>query len=222
MDYMHLYRNWNNLLDILNEFECKPSIEDFVKYCELIKPRYYSLVNKTGENSKIILGSMSKQIDDKLILGHTTRFITNKYNLICANQSVEDDFQISYVLRKNILMKNLEFQNLICFCTGTGIAPMISLYNNRKQGQNFHLVYGFRNDEDDISKYFDLNCEIKKVKSSEGKYVTEYIDILDKYKDNGIVFICGNIKMQRAVFEKIKNFYPEIIEQGKLFFDNWQ
>lgn len=218
-DYLSLGVNWNTLVDIIEEFESRPSLEDLLVNCELIRPRYYTLLNKEAE---VLVGIVSKTVDGQVLFGHVSRFIRDLCCLCPPKVPVEICF------RKNKLFDRIPQKNLICFCTGTGIAPYIAFYRALDElhgldGQKtIELVYGFRNEEDDILRYFGVGGRTTKIMSSENKYIHNYISIIEKYRDDCGVFICGNIGMQRNVFMKIKEAYPNLVEDKRIFFDNWQ
>lgn len=44
-DYIGLGLGWHSLVDIIECFGCRPGLEDLVRNCEIIKPRYYTLIN---------------------------------------------------------------------------------------------------------------------------------------------------------------------------------
>lgn len=244
-DYLNMGLRMNTLLEIIKEFECKPSFEDLVNNCEIIKPRYYSLIQKEG-SSEILLGVIERNIDDEILYGHSSDFIrsthhnnsnnsnsssnsnsiNNSYSNINSNSSNSNsNSNIEYCFRKNKLFESLKSKKLLCFCTGTGIAPYIAFYRkylNNGILHNLKMVYGYRNEEDNLVKYYDLPTEgILFAKSGKNEYVQDFVNIISEYKDDYCVFICGNMKMQKSVFDKIKEMYPELINEKRIYFDNW-
>ncbi len=224
-DYMKLGINWNNIIEIIEEFGCKPTVEDLLRNCELIKPRYFSLLNKRGTKSEILVGIINKIIaqegpfsnnkinNQNQKLGHFSEFIDITY------KNGGKIPPITYVFRKNKLTEKLKSTNVLCYCTGTGIAPFISLYRNIKSNDKLRLIYGYRNDEDDLADIFGVKCNITKCKSAENSYITDYYFLADGKSD---IFICGNPNMQKSLFFKLKEHNIKLVEDQKIFFDNWQ
>lgn len=211
-DYLNMGVRMNTLLEIIQKFECKPTFEDLVNNCEIIKPRYYSLIQREG-NSEILLGVVSKNIDGEIIYGHVSEFIRR-----CPSVDLE------YCFRKNKLFESLKTRNLLCFCTGTGIAPYIAFYRKYLRDgvlDNLKLVYGYRNDEDNLIKYYDQPTEeIKFAQTSKKEYVQDFVN-KENIQDGYCVFICGNMRMQKSVFDKIKQEFPQLIADKRIYFDNW-
>lgn len=219
-DYARLGTNWNSIVDVIECFGCRPSVADLVRNCEFIKPRYFSLVNARHLVCEIVLGVMSRGLGDSLRLGHVSGHV---HRLPDRSTGAVSPFGCAEVLfRKNMLFDPSSMECLVAFCTGTGVAPFLSFWNNKRPGQELVLVYGFRNDEDDLTRYYSLGCPIIRAKSSGGARVTDHVSVLDGYKDRCHVFICGNMKMQRSVYEKIKAMHPLLVESKRVFFDNWQ
>lgn len=229
-DYLGMGLRMNTLIDILEEFECKPSLEELLTYCEIIKPRYYTLVNK-DLNSEILLGVISKAVDDEACYGHCSRFIKTVFEAEIQKQGHGFDKKlvcnvpIEYCIRKNMLFEEIKAKNVVCFCTGTGIAPFIAFYRKyveTNQERSLKLIYGFRNDVDNLLNYYeDVTCDYVSAKSSDARFVYDCIDVLSKYESECVVFICGNMKMQRNLFLKIKERFPEFVDEKRIYFDNW-
>ncbi|WUR03002.1 methionine synthase reductase (MTRR) [Vairimorpha necatrix] len=74
-DYLGMIRNWNNVLDIINEFKCKPSLEELIMNCQVIKPRYYSLTNLVEDNCEVIINT----VRNGERFGHVSNFISTIY-----------------------------------------------------------------------------------------------------------------------------------------------
>lgn len=223
MDYMKLSVCGNTIVEIIEEFGCKPSLEELIRNCDFIKPRYYSLINDKAGCFEILLGEISNEIEQIIRMGHVSGFIKNVFESNTINNSnlLNENAQttIDVTFRQNILTTQFNSPRLICFCTGTGIAPFISLYRNKHPDQQITLVYGYRNDEDDLSSHYDLHCTVLRAKSSLGVYVSDFCSIID---ESSHIFICGNMKMQKSMFLKIKEKFPQMIAEKKIFFDNWQ
>jgi methionine synthase reductase len=217
-DYLSLGSNWNTLADIIEEFECRPSLEDLLTNCELIKPRYYTLL---GRQAEVLVGVISKTVDGQVLFGHVSMFVRD----LCCESPINIPVEICF--RKNKLFDRIPPKNLICFCTGTGVAPYIAFHRllsgSHGPGQKaIELVYGFRNEEDNILRYFNIDHRAIEIRSSENNYIQDSIHIIERHRDDCSVFICGNIRMQRATFMKIKEAYPDLVEDKRIFFDNWQ
>lgn len=216
-DYLNLGVRLNTILDIIEEFECKPTVEEIIKYCEIIKPRYYSLIQKDGI-SEILLGIISNRVDDEIILGHVSNYIKNNYK-----ENSKYNLPIEYCIRKSSLFQGFNSKNIVCFCTGTGIAPFISFYRKYLEFNKINklkVVYGYRSDEDNLLKYYDVEkSEVILAKSSEKVYVYDFIDEIKDEDCN--IFICGNMKMQKSIFLAINEKYHKIVEEKRIFFDNW-
>jgi len=218
-DYMRLGARMNTLADILEEFGCRPSIEELLVYCEILKPRYYSLIQASGQ-AEILLGVISNCVDGCEMLGHVSRFVTAEYESGTAPYSIP----VEYVLRKSALFHGFTSRNIICFCTGTGVAPCISFYRRYLLSgciDGLRLVYGFRSDEDNLLNYYDMKCDVILAKSSDKSYVYDFVDVIKEYNGDCNVFICGNMNMQRSVFMAIKSKFAQLIEEKKVYFDNW-
>ncbi|ADM12301.1 sulfite reductase subunit alpha [Encephalitozoon intestinalis ATCC 50506] len=217
-DYLGIGKRWNNILDIIRTFKCKPTLEEIIGECEIVKPRYFSLINEIGKESEILIGITNKIFNEFVRYGHVSDFII---------QSEAEE--IEACLRTNLLFRmDYNRRRILAICTGTGIAPFLSFVANLQSHQSIWIIYGFRNDEDDISKLMKSGEKIKisRVKSSDGHYVTDYlvekIDEIKEYIDEECaVYACGKMEMQRKVFEIFKNEHPEIVESKRLIFDQW-
>lgn len=229
-DYMNIGLRMNTLLDVLEEFECEPTLEELILHCEILKPRYYSLIHKDGP-AEILLGAVSKHIDGTTVYGHVSRFITDicrgrlKHPPAQSNTSLSCSIPIEYCIRKNKLFEGFTSKNVICFCTGTGVAPFISFYRKLLLGgaiEKLKLVYGFRSDQDNLLSYYNDVCgDAVLARSSAGRYVHEFVDAISEYQNDCNVFICGNMKMQRDLFLRIKAKFPSLVENKRIYFDNW-
>lgn len=216
--YLTLIKNRNDLNEIIEEFGCKPTVSDLISSCEILKPRYYSMIQSSGSSVKILIGIIVNTVDDKLIYGHVSKFIKNQFNLL-ENETCR--IPVEMCLRKNQIYKNMTSSTLICFCSGTGIAPFLSFYKLKKF-KNLKLIYGFRNLNDNLSKYYNIEQDgVILAQSSENKRVYDFIDSIGEFSEDCNVFICGNAKMQRDVFNEIKVKYPALVEDKKVFFDSW-
>ncbi|AFN83787.1 sulfite reductase subunit alpha [Encephalitozoon romaleae SJ-2008] len=218
VDYLGMGRRWNNIIDIIKTFECRPVLEEVIGECEIVKPRYFSLINKIGEESEILVGITNKIFDGFVRYGHVSDFLV---------RSEVEEVELS--LRINLLFRmDYGSRKLLAICTGTGIAPFLSFASNLQPHQSIWIIYGFRNDEDDLSKLIgpDKNVRVSRVKSSTGIYVTDYlverIDEIKGYVDEEcIAYACGKMETQKRVFEIFKNELPHVVEAKRLVFDQW-
>lgn len=201
--------NNKKFVDIIELFNVKNlPFELFLKHATFIMPRHYTLINKINTKLEIIVGLFYKNSQ----LGHVSETIATK-NI--------KNVGLSGFIKKNKLLfdmqkKVLNNEPFYFFCTGLGITPYIAFshYTN-----NIQLHYGFRNDCDNILLYLNKNLNGILYKSSEKKYLTNYIE---KYKNQYInIFICGNAQMQKQVFLKLKQIKPNLISEKRLFFDSW-
>lgn len=216
-DYLSLVTNYNTIVDLIKEFDCKPSLNDILENCNLIKPRYYTLIN----HSDIILGILSKSDGVETRYGQVSGFI----NEISDKDGIGN---VNVIFRKNELFSNLNEKKLFFYCTGTGIALYLAFYNYYSENSEFKLVYGFRNEEDNILNYFNevykpvIMYEYTKSISSKKQYVYDYLNLIEEGENECCVIVCGNPMVQKDVYLKIKLKYPKIIETRKLIFDSWQ
>ncbi|KAI5169206.1 hypothetical protein PAEPH01_0528 [Pancytospora epiphaga] len=230
-DYINLGVNWHSIVDIIEYFKCKVECEDLIRNCEIIKPRHYTLINSKGDDYEILLGEITRREGAAIKYGHVSEFINTRYNeTVKCNRNIgvakaEENYSLAFIettFRKNILIGNIDTDCLICICTGTGIALFLALYRERRANQRIILIYGYRDDEDDISKLYDLDCQIIKAKSSDGNRVTQYCKTVEPYKNYCRIVICGCTGMQRTVFLELRRLYPEIVQEKRIHLDNWQ
>ncbi|KAM0672701.1 NADPH cytochrome p450 reductase [Ordospora colligata] len=225
-DYLRMSSQWNNVIDFLKTFGIKPELGELIGECGLVKPRYFSLINKNGSDSEILVGITSKQFDSFMRYGHVSDYLINLNGV----------GEVEVNLRRNLLFRlSSETKKIMAICTGTGVAPFISFAKNFKAHQSIWIVYGFRDEEDDIYKEMANNeevvCEnkvkISKVMSSRGIYVTDYLkanmnDIKEYVDSECIIYVCGRMDMQREVFEIFKNEIPKTVEDKRVVFDQWR
>lgn len=211
--YLNLIRNRNSLIEIIEEFKCKPSIEELLMFCEILKPRYYSMIQEPNSSVRLLIGTIVDKIDQVDIYGHVSLFIKNLFDFKLQNVPIE------YCFRKSQIFNNLTSDNLICFCTGTGIAPYLS-FEYQKRFKNLKLIYGFRNIDDNLAKYFKV-CDYVPAQSSEGYHITDFVDSISEFGNDCNIFICGNSKMQKDLFELLKVKYSQLVAEKKIFFDSW-
>ncbi|KAH9410743.1 putative FAD binding domain-containing protein [Ordospora pajunii] len=224
-DYLRMSSQWNNVIDFLKTFRIKPGLSELIGECGLVKPRYFSLINRNGCNSEILVGITSKQFDSFVRYGHVSDYLL----------SLNGVGEVEVSLRKNLLFRlSPETKKIIAICTGTGVAPFLSFVKNLEPHQSIWIVYGFRDEEDNIYKeiasYDEFACnnrvKISKAMSSKGIYVTDYLNAnmnsVKEYVDSECtIYVCGRMDMQRMVFEIFKSEIPEAIESKRLVFDQW-
>jgi methionine synthase reductase len=254
--YLNLIKNRNNLTEIIEEFGCRPNLIDFIQSCEIIKPRYYSMIQKSNDQIEILMGVINNVVENEIVFGHVSAFIKRESNKLCndrefgvvrtkdigndheicrktssdiitdASHNIQSNFAfdcnipVEICIRQNKLINSLTSQNLICFCTGTGLAPFIAFYRNLEKNclKKLKLIYGFRHSEDNLKQYFAMENECILAQSSKNERIYQFLDEID---ENSNVFICGNMKMQKDVFYAIKQKYPKMVEEKRIFFDNW-
>jgi len=105
--------------------------------------------------------------------------------------------------------------------TGTGIAAF--LYYFFTTNDEFNCVYGFREDEDNLLNYIDLNrinakCNFFLVSSKDIK-IDEYLS--ESIFEPSTVYICGNPNVQKKLFNVIKKKWINIVNNRLLYFDSW-
>ncbi|TBU02006.1 hypothetical protein CWI37_0578p0020 [Hamiltosporidium tvaerminnensis] len=263
-DYYNIYKNFNNLLDILEYFKCKITLELLAEHCEFIKPRYFSLINNKSGNIELLIGIMSHSVSNSVRYGQVSAFIKEKYNEKYMNIDINKDENkdrdreeseysnskygccndinyndsntkpildnIDFVYRMNRLLRLQETKKHLLISTGTGIAPFISFYKNRRKDYLMWLIYGCRNVCDDLSKdMFDRKNVVYSADyeyTGNYKYVSDYIlgnveGIKEFILSDCSVYVCGSIQMQKSVLGIFKEYFSFIIEEKRMFFDSW-
>ncbi|KCZ76762.1 hypothetical protein H311_02235 [Anncaliia algerae PRA109] len=205
-DYFNILRNNMNLYDLLTYFDVKPSLDLVIEYSELIKPRYFSLINPSGKSSEIIVGLIEN--------GHSSDFFYK------AKEKF-DDYVFPFLIKENRLLRLQSDKPILCIATGTGVTPFISFSNENKY---IWLVYGCRNKEDDISIYGNFlekdiaysskNIRISNILEEKKEKVKEYIL-------NYQVYICASTTVQKSIYEYLKNNFGDHLLRNKVFFDDW-
>ncbi|KAL6120927.1 hypothetical protein NUSPORA_02257 [Nucleospora cyclopteri] len=202
-----LYRkilHYSDFPRFIKEFNIKIiPVKLFLEHCNFIAPRNYTVINKKDEFAEILVGILYSNTK----IGHFSEYVKNeeylKSNLlgfIKSNKKVSG------------LKKGSDF---ICICTGTGIAPFIAF---RHEYPDLKLVYGYRNEEDNLADYFGIKNSVTLYKSSNKKYVTDFIKNL---RETDRVFACGSLKMRKAVLIKLKEQKPKILQSKRFFYDSW-
>ncbi|KAM0687368.1 hypothetical protein COBT_001392 [Conglomerata obtusa] len=209
-DYFKLYINWNNLIDILEFFEAKPTLDLIINFCSVIKPRYFSLTNKQEANAKILIGILHNK--DKTRYGHCSEFFRN----------IAGEQLINVCYRENKLMRLRESKKILMIATGTGLAPFMSFVESGFCEQ--WLIYGCRDEEDDLSKAINIrknvlfSCENNRVTS----FLRENMNEIEKYvKEECLVYVCGNMNMQNDILKIVEEKLYFLLDEQRIFFDNW-
>lgn len=278
-----------NVLELLKIFKCKPSIYDLLMNCQIIRPRKYSLINKSENECEILVGIIKRKIfsdyfdenfleniiqnlrisgnndmkkkaynflkdnENKLENNNTETIIYTKnecfndhkkenlnidinkeksvlkYGHISSLIKADQFKKVSISLSENKLLRLGNSKNILCICTGTGIAPFISFLNNKKEDQFIKIIYGFRNIEDDLLTYVNFdhrNVEIIKILSCNKIYVTDYLldninEINQFISKDCQVYVCGRAEMEKKVFQIFCDNFKDIIEKKNIFFDDW-
>lgn len=206
-DYFKLHSKWITLLEIIEYFGCRPDLEQFLQHASNNKPRHYSFTNKVGENASILVGILEKENK----MGHCSEFIS-KY-----------EKAFFYVTTKpNKLIKPLQTAKMLLIATGLGIAPFLSFVKSLQN--DFWLIYGCRNIEDDLSEGIDVRKDV--CYSSENQRITNFIEnnnqkIYDYVQNDCYVYICGSMHVQNDVNKMLKLHFPFLYEQNRVFCDNW-
>jgi sulfite reductase alpha subunit-like flavoprotein len=214
-DYFGIHKRWNNLLDIIYTFNCKPTFEMLIEHCGIIRPRCFSLINRRNEEMEILCGIMKNE-EENARYGHCSGFF--KF----YNPKLKD--KLSMCIRENRLLRMKESERSLLIATGVGIAPFISFINNSKPEQEMWMIYGHRHSEDDLSSDIKGHVKLSKVESGKGKRITDYIEEnteeIRQYIQGGscYVYICGSPNMQKDVIDIFKrtNLNPTT-----LLLDNW-
>ncbi|KAM0673549.1 hypothetical protein GVAV_002924 [Gurleya vavrai] len=209
VDYFSMYKNWNNLIEIFTFFESKPSLENLILHFNTIKPRFYSLTNKFNNNYKIIIGFLHNK--DKTKYGHCSEYFKNNN---------AGDLKICY--RENKLMRYKPSLKILMIATGTGIAPFLSFVSNEKV--DYWLIYGCRTENDDLSKKINIRKDVvySKNKIRVTDFMIQNIENIDLFiKKDCLVYVCGNINMQKEIINIFKEKFLYIIDEKRIFFDNW-
>lgn len=187
----------------------KLDIELFIKYADKIKPRQYTLINKVQEKAQILVGIIKK--NNKL--GHISDLlVTNELKNVKLFGYVKTNKNLQKLQHTDI--------KLNCFCTGIGLATFLSFYNNTNN--KIRLIFGFRNECDNLLKYFEVQPdEVILCESSKNKRVTNEITTIKGIKNEN-VFVCGNFNMQKEIFELFINQNKEIIDNKQFYYDSWE
>ena len=229
-----LSKNYN-IIDFIQEYSSlKISLQDLIQILPTIIPRYYtcsSSYNQNPEKIEMIITLVKWQGPSKeLRYGLTSNFFNDLY------QSKLFTKQNCYA---NISIKESEFKlpkdvstPMLMLCTGSGIAPFISLLNEfdfmKKNNDNLkfeiYLIFGSMYRKNDF--LFENELNNFKAKGILTEYYTAFSrdqekkiyvqDVLantfDKekmedlvIKKKGIIYICGSSSMGNEIIKKIKS-----------------
>ncbi|KAF9764599.1 Sulfite reductase [NADPH] flavoprotein alpha-component [Nosema granulosis] len=247
VDYFGMIKNWNNILDVICMFGCKPTLEDVISGCEILKPRYYSLINKKDENYEILAGVISKEVqmyntnsrNDYSSSDYSNGDYSNgdySSSYACGTETRYGHFSqfiknpngfIKICHRPSKLMRLNNSKKALIICTGTGLAPFLSFLKNKQTDQKFWVIYGFRNLEDDLFEGVYENTVVDKILSSQGAHVTDFLKLnstkIKEYTEKDCsVYVCGRMDMQKEVFRIFVAEFNTVVEEKRLFFDSWQ
>jgi methionine synthase reductase len=216
-DYFRMSTSWNNVIDVIRTFGSRPSLNDLLCDCELIKPRPFSLINRSGSESEILLGVVEKETGDGTRYGHASGFI--------MGGGMEE---VTVYLRPSKTFSLGEEKRILAICTGTGIAPVLSFMNNLGEHQSLWIIYGFREDRDDITQRVRMSEDVRvtRVRSSDGMYVQDHIrknmrEVEDYVMGDCSIYICGRMEMQRSIFTLLTTELGSPIDQEKMHLENW-
>lgn len=205
-DYFELLKSNKNLLEILQTYNIKPSLELLIEYGELIKPRYFSLINKESNKFKIVAGLMKN--------GHFSDFVLRLHKNF---QEVSLDF----LIKENRLLRLKSESKILCIAAGTGITPFISFSHVNK---SIWLIYGCRNNEDDLSVLGEFEKKDVALSSQNKRIFNIFQDKLEEikyYLINYEIYICASISLQRDIKEFFKNNICEDFFKYKIYYDDW-
>lgn len=169
-DYFGMKKNWNSIIDILVQFKVKVPMHVLLEISTEIKPRAFSLVNSQGEDSAVIVGSLSSEIDGSVRNGHFTEYVRGCLSLESRPYSQREAEKDRRVLdrgivyrvqhKPNMLMRlQKETKSAMLFGIGTGVAPFISFVVNNKESKKFSLFYGCRSKDENILVNIGFVCE---------------------------------------------------------------
>lgn len=223
--------NRHSLSDTVDLFGLKNfPLSIFLDSTDSIKPRPYTLINNRNENLKILVGVITKNekyghISECIMLDQLDKvgiagFIKGNTNLDRIHEGIDNVINYTGALP--------EYRKNIFYCTGTGISLFYAFLNNReiyKNKKEFILVFGIRNDEDNLfpcleaaTKNSSHSTELIICKSSENNRVTQNLNFV---KEDMNVIVCGNYVMQREIYMRLHEMYPQITTQKRLFLDRW-
>lgn len=188
------------------------------------------LLSITPKNeTKNRLYSIAK-IDNKIVLS------VKKHEFgICSSylSKLNKNDSITGVIQEN---KNFHFskklKEIILIANGTGIAPFLGMIHDNKAKNNIHLFWGVRSEKSldiyseflkrFINKKFIATLNIAYSKEDKEKVYVQDLLLKEKkliantLKNNGVIFICGSLAMQRGVEEVLEGIVKEKMNSNLL------
>ncbi|RVD92419.1 NADPH cytochrome p450 reductase [Tubulinosema ratisbonensis] len=205
-EYFNILENKMNLLEIFKKYKIKPSLEILIEYGEIIKPRYFSLINKECDNFTIIAGLMKD--------GHFSNFIVSLHEKY-------ENISFDFLVKENRLLRLKSKEKVLCISAGTGITPFLSFANVNK---HIWLIYGCRNKEDDLSilgKFAKKDVAFSSLQKRIFDILEEKIDEVKYYLTNYEVYICASLQLQKKITDFLKKNISENLNEFKIYFDDW-
>lgn len=233
-NYNSMIKKKYGLIDILTEFNIKLKLEELIDIGTHIQPRYYTIASSAKKDPTRVALCISLTIDDlgdQKKYGLTSNYLCEIFRNFKRSKSDNSSNILVNFQKSNFVIPTVNETSSICISTGAGFAPFkafidekrfeIKNSNISKFGKMF-IFFGCRNrDEDYIYKeeMMDANSDSTITalheafsREEEKKYYVQDIlkfkpqlisDIL--FKDNGIIYLCGNTGMSKNIKEVIKN-----------------
>jgi len=232
--YIMMVKQKYGLIDILSEFNIKLKLEELIDIGSHIQPRYYTIASSSKKDASRVAMCISLTInelgDNKVKLGLASNYINEMFKDFKRSKKSVDNLLINFQ-KSNFIIPSVNETSSICISTGAGFAPFKAFIDEKRYEKNdsgsskfgkMYIFFGCRNrDEDYIYKeeMMDANSDgtitaLHEAFSREEdkKYYVQDIlkfkpqlitDIL--FKDNGIIYLCGNTGMSKNIKECIKN-----------------